>query len=212
MTIRLCYTVGPLERVQELPVTPKPRTRMSLEGGSALNGVGQNVDGKAFLAIAVDVERTRGRRFGVIAIAKDGREIPSKGGGQSGTVGAAVGIADFDFDLPLADVAKFRIGTRPIRTNEWRDVVVLPESLSSATTNEHGAPGEKRSVHRRLPKGPSSWWPSPAILPPIKLWWQADGTAWTNAAFENPVRHILRQSNRASALNSYSNGTACRRT
>jgi hypothetical protein len=107
-----------LEHIQELPVTPNSVTRMSLEGGSALNGVGQNVAGRAFLAIAVDVERTRGRRFDVIAIAKDGRELRSNGGGQSGTSGAAVGIADFAFDIPLADVAKFRIGTRAIRTNE----------------------------------------------------------------------------------------------
>jgi len=38
-----------------------------------------------------------------------------------------VGTEKFDFDVPLADVAKFIIGTRPIRTMEWTNVV-LPKS------------------------------------------------------------------------------------
>ena len=94
------------------------------KAAACLSSFGQNVDGRAFLAIAVDVENTRGRRFDVVAIAKDGPQIPSKGKDRSGPVGSALGVARFEFPLPLADVAKFRIGTRPLRTNEWHDVVL----------------------------------------------------------------------------------------
>jgi hypothetical protein len=97
---------------------------MSLDGGSLLNGYGQNVDGRAFVSLAVDAEHTRDRRFDVIAVAKDGREVPSLGGGGTDLIGSAVGIARFEFTLPLAEVAKFLIGTRPLRTNEWRNVVL----------------------------------------------------------------------------------------
>jgi hypothetical protein len=97
---------------------------MSLEGGSMLSGLGQNMQGRLFLSIAVDVENTRGRRFDVVAVTKEGREIPSKGRGRRGLVGSALGVVGFEFTLPLADVAKFRIGTRPLRTNEWHDVVL----------------------------------------------------------------------------------------
>jgi hypothetical protein len=33
-------------------------------------------------------------------------------------------VAEFDFGVPLSDVAKFIIGTRPIRTMEWKNVVL----------------------------------------------------------------------------------------
>jgi hypothetical protein len=122
--VRLRYTAGPLERIQELAVKPKTQTSMSLEGGSQLNGVGQNVDGRAFVAIGVDAKGMRSRQFDVVAVAKDGREIPRTGWESSGTVGAGVRVENFDFELPLAEVAKFRIGTRPIRTNDWKDVAL----------------------------------------------------------------------------------------
>ena len=127
VTIRLTYATGPLEHVQELALTPNSQVAMALEGGSAVSGVGQDAEGKAFIAIGVDVASMPNRRFDVIAVAKDGRETPSNGGRRSGTIGAAVAVANFHFDLPLAGVAKFRIGTRLIRTNEWRDVV-LPKN------------------------------------------------------------------------------------
>lgn len=124
VTVRFRYTAGPLERIQKLPVTPRNKTVMSLEGGSELNGVGQDVDGRAFVAIAVDVKSMPTRQFDVVAVAHDGREIRSAGGGSSGAVGAGFRVENFDFELSLADVAKFIIGTRPIRTVEWKDVVL----------------------------------------------------------------------------------------
>jgi hypothetical protein len=124
VTVQLSYTAGPLERSQDFAVTPSHAVSMSLEGGSMLSNFGQNMDGRAFLAIEVDVVNTRGRRFDVVAVARDGHEIPSKRGGRSGMAESASNIRRFEFTLPLAEVAKFRIGTRPLRTNEWHDVVL----------------------------------------------------------------------------------------
>ena len=202
MTIQLRYAVGPLERVQELPVERKTRGHMSLEGGSALNGVGQNVDGKAFVAIAVDVEHTRDRRFDVIAVAKDGRELPSKGGGRSSTVGAAVGIADFEFEIPLARVAKFRIGTRPVRTNEWRDVV-LPHGPSVGTKNERARLVKDAPFIARLSQGAIELVALSSTLPQIS----PGGRPMARRGPTLPLRTrsgIPQTSNKLSALNSYS--------
>ena len=60
----------------------------------------------------------------MVAVTKEGREIPSKGGGRNGEVGSTIGVTRFEFTLPLADVAAFHVGTRPLRTNDWRDVVL----------------------------------------------------------------------------------------
>jgi tRNA A-37 threonylcarbamoyl transferase component Bud32 len=125
VTVRLLYTLGSLERLQEVIVAPKTSASMSLEGGAQLNRIGQSLDGKAFVAIAIDARKLHGRRFGALAITKDGRELVSSGGGVSGNAdGAGVRVADFTFDAPLADISKFLIGTRPVRTVEWKDVLL----------------------------------------------------------------------------------------
>ena len=94
---------------------------MTLEGGSLLNGVGQNVDGKAFVTIAVDANKLGARRFGVVALTKAGRRLTARGsmGGNPGLY-----VEEFVVDTPLADVAQFLIGTRPIRVMEWKNVVL----------------------------------------------------------------------------------------
>jgi hypothetical protein len=33
-------------------------------------------------------------------------------------------VAKFEFEIPLSEVEKFIIGTRSIRTNEWKNVVL----------------------------------------------------------------------------------------
>src|ERR1019366_929082 len=106
-TVRLDYTAGPLERTQDFAATPTRGVSIPLEGGSTVKGVGQAVDGRAFVAIAVDVENMWSRLFDVVAIAKDGREIRSMVPLFGGPVRPASGVAKFDFDLPLLDVAKF---------------------------------------------------------------------------------------------------------
>jgi tRNA A-37 threonylcarbamoyl transferase component Bud32 len=127
VTVRLLYTMGPLERTQELAVTPKTSTSMSLEGGSQLNGMGQDVDGRAFVAIAVDARKMMSRVFDVIAVAQNGREHSAAGTKRGGTVGSGLRVENFNFEIPLADVARFRIGSRAIRTNEWSGVVLPPK-------------------------------------------------------------------------------------
>jgi hypothetical protein len=121
-TIRLRYTVGPLERQQQID-TDNNNT-IALEGGSELNGVGQDRAGKAFAAIAVDATRTSERKFGVIAVTKNGRELESITSTGGNSDGRAVSIARFVFDAPLSDISHFRVGTRPIRMMEWKDVVL----------------------------------------------------------------------------------------
>ena len=95
-----------------------------LRGGGHINGVGQNSEGEAYVTLVVNGDSDKSRRFGVVAVAKDGRELTSSGGmissfGETGGL-----IFNFNFGIPLADVAKFIIGTRPIRTCEWKDVVL----------------------------------------------------------------------------------------
>jgi predicted Ser/Thr protein kinase len=124
LTVRLRYTVGPIEHTQE--VSPDFSGVMSLEGGSQLNGIGQNAQDRAFVAIAVDANGMSDRQFDVIAVTQGGRQMEPAGRRSGGTIGAGVRVEDFDFELALAYVAKFRIGTRPIRTYEWKDVVLPP--------------------------------------------------------------------------------------
>ena len=120
------YSVGPLEHQQQ--IAPDNSAEESLEGGSQLNGVGQNRAGKAFAAIAVDAKRTSERKFGVIAVTNDGRELESIMSFGDNNDGTGVSIARFVFDAPLPDIAHFRVGTRRIRTMEWKDVVLDRES------------------------------------------------------------------------------------
>ncbi|MDB6019861.1 MAG: Serine/threonine protein kinase [Pedosphaera sp.] len=125
VTVRLRYTVGPLERTQEVEVQSGTRNSIGLEGSSLLNGLGQDADGKAFVAIAVDTEKMKTRRFGVIAVTKEGRELESSGGETGGSgVGSGVSVANFIFDTPLSNIKTFRIGTQPIRMVEWKNVVL----------------------------------------------------------------------------------------
>jgi serine/threonine protein kinase len=126
ITVRLRYTSGPLERVQELAVRPNIQATMALEGGSQLNGVGQSVEGKAFVAIAVDAATTGDRQFDVTGVTKDGRQIEHTGCTTAGSAGSSVQIAHFDFPVALTEVARFLIGTRAIRTNDWQVTLRKP--------------------------------------------------------------------------------------
>jgi hypothetical protein len=89
VNLRLEYALGPPQGVQT--VAPDFRGGMSLAGSSHLNGVGQDSDGKAFVAIAVDVKGLGSRVFCVVAVRRDGHELSSSGGGSSGQVGSGLG-------------------------------------------------------------------------------------------------------------------------
>ncbi|MFO1513998.1 MAG: hypothetical protein U1F83_13945, partial [Verrucomicrobiota bacterium] len=121
LTVQLSYVVGPLERTQE--IRPDFTGTMSFEGNSILNGMGQNAQGRSFLSIAVNAPAMKSRIFGVVAVTKDGRELQAFGGGRPGYAGS-MDAHRFEFPVALSGVAKFIIGTRPIRTNEWKNVVL----------------------------------------------------------------------------------------
>ncbi len=122
IAVRLRYTTGPMERVKEVP--PDFSGGMSLEGDGALNGVGQTADGKAFVAWSVDATRMRGRKMSATVVTKDGRELSGGANTMGRGDGAGLLAERHEFDVPLSDVALFRIGSRPIRTNEWSNVVL----------------------------------------------------------------------------------------
>jgi hypothetical protein len=94
-----------------------------LEGRSQLASIGQNADGLAFVTLAVNTDRLKSRQFGVLAVTKDGRQLLARG--SSGVPGVLY-MQTFQFPVPLAEVANFIVGTRPIRTQEWKDVVLWP--------------------------------------------------------------------------------------
>ena len=132
VTVRLRYTLGPLENTKEVP--SDFRGVMPLEGDGMVNIVGQDPKyGGAFIGFSYDAAALPDRQMSAVAVTRDGRTLVWRGiiaGGQSdgkGVVRAAgVRAAQFIFPVPLSDVAKFVIGTRPIRTMEWKNVV-LPQ-------------------------------------------------------------------------------------
>jgi hypothetical protein len=127
VTIRLRYTIGLLERQHQ--IATDNNGIIAIEGSGQINGIGQDAAGKAFIAIAFEAQKTSQRRLGAIATTKDGRELEPVGSATGGNSnGTGVSIARFRFDVPLSDIAHFRVGTRPVRTMEWKDVVLPTES------------------------------------------------------------------------------------
>jgi hypothetical protein len=120
--LQLEYALGPLQDARA--VAPDFRGGMGLEGNSQLSAIGSDSAGKSFVALSVNTHDLGARQFGVVALTKDGREIAQSGGGSSGPVGGALLSQRFDFDLPLNQVEQFKIGTRPVRTAEWSQIVL----------------------------------------------------------------------------------------
>ncbi|MGA2259206.1 MAG: hypothetical protein ABSG53_31420, partial [Thermoguttaceae bacterium] len=144
VTVRLRYTLGPLERTREVDVTPNNFTEISLEGGSRLKHIGENSDGHAFVAIVVDTAGTKDRSFGVVAVTKDGRELKSGGIGDGNAV-RGLRTGQFTFEASLSDITKFRIGTRPIRTVEFKNVPTQAKPASPAAAVAAGQKGNEQS-------------------------------------------------------------------
>ena len=124
INVQLRYAIGPLERVQEIPVEPHHSTEMTLAGNGFLNGLGQTVDGKAFLSLALEAKNVRSRWFGAEALTQDGRTLISSGSWSGNGDGTGIRVEKFEFSSPLSNIVTFRIGTRPVRTNIWKDVVL----------------------------------------------------------------------------------------
>jgi hypothetical protein len=122
-TVRLYFTTGSLERTFD--IHPNQKGILGLEdGGYSVVGLGQSADGKAFVSFAVDSAKMPSREVGVVAVTRDNRELPYRGWEPPGVENPGPRTGRFEFDVPLSEVEKFRIGTRPIRTNEWKHVVL----------------------------------------------------------------------------------------
>jgi len=187
------YSVGPLEHQQQ--IAPDNSAEESLEGGSQLNDVRQDRAGKAFAAIAVDAKRTSERRFGVVAVTKDEREldaIQSATGGYSD--GTGVSIARFVFDAPLSDIAHFRVGTRPIRTMEWKDVVLHHESnFSKRAAGPAPRPIGTNACVARWPQGSMELVALSDHPSTNQSWWRPNGLPAADLNFEARTRVIRPQ-------------------
>jgi serine/threonine protein kinase len=122
VTVQLRYTVGPLERVKD--IAPDFSGMMSLEGDGQLNGMGQTVEGKAFVAFSVMSAQMQSRKMSAQVVTRDGRELSGSRQTSERSDGKGLRVERYEFDVPLSDVAKFIIGSRPIRTNDWKDVVL----------------------------------------------------------------------------------------
>ena len=81
VTVRLRYTIGPLEQLQEIPSDYSGY--YSFFGGSHLSSIGQDAKGNTFVTIGVNPETIKTRQYCVQAETKEGRKLMS-GGGISG--------------------------------------------------------------------------------------------------------------------------------
>ena len=127
ITLQMRYTLDPLENTQDLFAHSFNNPAMSLiplEGDAQVTSVGQNTDGNAFVAIAANSDKLKPRRFGVEAVTKAGQTLVSAGFTFTGYNDTGMQVANYTFDVPLADVTKFIIGTRPIRTAIWKDITL----------------------------------------------------------------------------------------
>ncbi|MGA2066699.1 MAG: protein kinase [Thermoguttaceae bacterium] len=119
-TVRLRYTLGPWENERQIP--PDKDGLFDLGHGSTFDGAGEASATVAFCKISRDTEQDGSRQIGVWAVTKDGREL-SPSGWSGPTTGKAVQLRQLNFQVPLAEVAHFRIATRPVRTVEFQNVV-----------------------------------------------------------------------------------------
>jgi serine/threonine protein kinase len=121
-TVRLYFTTGPLERTFDVQAN---RTgELGFEEGGYFVDIGQNADGKAFVYFAVDAAKMPSREVGAIAVTHDGRDLPYRSWKPPGVENPGPRTGRFEFDVPLSEVAKFRVGTRPIRTNDWENIIL----------------------------------------------------------------------------------------
>jgi len=122
VTIRLRYAVGPLEQIQEIPSDYSGY--LGIFGDSQLGSIGQDARGNTLVTIGVNPQTIKTRQYCVVAVTKDGRKLMSGGGISGNSDGSGPQLSRFYFHVPLSDVAKFIIGTRPIRTVEFTNVVL----------------------------------------------------------------------------------------
>jgi predicted Ser/Thr protein kinase len=133
LTVRLRYADGPLEHIQYIPNSAQYDS--TLENESLLGGFGQDTDSNAFVSITENGKAMKSREFDVQAVTRDGQQLDSTGNSEN-YLGDGDGprVEKFMFPIPVANVEKFVVGTRPIHTVEWKDVKLPAENVSA--TNE----------------------------------------------------------------------------
>ena len=100
-----------------------------------------NLRVNAFITITENGNIMSSRKFDAQAVTQDGQRLNSFLFTEN-YVGDGNGprVEKFEFQTPLANVAKFVVGTRPIRTTEWDDVKLPRENFNqtaqSASTNQ----------------------------------------------------------------------------
>src|SRR6266576_3102183 len=107
------------------------------------------------------------------------------------SAGATVGIARFEFEVPLADVAQFRVGTRPVRTMEWKDVVLHRESnFSKPAAGPAPRPIGTNACVARWPQGRMELVALSDHSSTNQHWWRPDGLLVADPNFESSARVI----------------------
>jgi hypothetical protein len=71
----------------------------------------------------------KARKFGAVGVTKDGRHLIPNGGSS---IYGTISVETFPFPVSLDEVAVFLVGTRPIRTQEWKDVLLVKREPASA--------------------------------------------------------------------------------
>ena len=122
INVQLRYTIGPVDH--EVRLLPKSNTWVGFDGDVQLNGIGQDADGRTFVAIAQAGQMAAIRQFIIVAVTRDGRNLESSDGtGSAGPAdGRGVRVSRFAFNVPLVNVEYFRAGTRPVRELNLVDV------------------------------------------------------------------------------------------
>jgi hypothetical protein len=139
VNIRLRYVIGPLTDMRDCDVVPGDTPFMSLYGGSQIGGFSQTEGGRALVTIGVNMAGMGNKHFSIDAILKDSREIIASEGRFLPRTPNGVGTMRFEFNTPLSEVRKFRIGVRDIQTKEWRNVLLPPlaqEAPVSGTSSQ----------------------------------------------------------------------------
>jgi hypothetical protein len=78
-----------------------------------------------------------------VAVTKDGHELTTSPSETSFAGDAGVSVAVFEFNVPLADLARFIIGTRPVHTMEWKDVVLPTTPAAPAAGGSQKQPSAR---------------------------------------------------------------------
>jgi tRNA A-37 threonylcarbamoyl transferase component Bud32 len=124
LDVELRYAIG--ELANRVKVKRDFRGLLTLDGDGQVAGVGEDSDGRAFIAIAVNASELPGKRYGAVAVLRDGRELIGSASRSGPSDGRGWSITRFTFPSPLSEVEEFVLGTRAVRIARWRGVKLPP--------------------------------------------------------------------------------------